>query len=300
MATETAPTELTGHSARIAWASWLEVGRWAAVSGAVAAMLLGGVALVAAHTRGSYVDGLESGLLVRHHGVGDMLYVFRRNLLVLGIHLCACWIGAILGRPYRPAPAAMGRLGRLHRPVPDWMGRAALLWALFVTLVSVAVQALALGRVLADISVAADVSRLRLLVLVLPHAVPELLAVFLPLGLFLLEAHRGRLERLGLWSLQAAAIALPVLLCAAAIETYVTPGRVIAAGRHAAAARAGTQASSTRRSSLASRSGSTRKLSSTILPPRTVNAPTETGVPSRSETRPAAPLTKARRTVSAA
>ncbi len=64
----------------------------------------------------------------------------------------------------------------------------------------------------------------------LPHAVPELIAVFLPLGLFLLEAQRGRLDRLGVWSLQAAAIALPVLLCAAVIETYVTPGWIVAAG----------------------------------------------------------------------
>jgi hypothetical protein len=237
MATDTVPTELTKRRERAGWAPWSEIGRWAAVAAAVAAVLLGGVALVAAHTRGTYLDGIDSGLLIRHHGVGDALYVFRRNLLVLGIHLCACWIGAIIGRPYRPAPDSLGRLGRLHRPVPEWMGRAALLWALLVTLLSVGVQALALGRLLADISLAADIPRLQLLVLVLPHAVPELLAVFLPLGLFLLEAHRGRLERLGLWSLQAAAIALPVLLCAAAIETYVTPSRVIAAGHHAAAAR---------------------------------------------------------------
>jgi hypothetical protein len=239
MATGTVPTELTNARERVGWAPWSEIARWAAVAAAVAAMLLGGVALVAARTRGTYLDGIDSGLLIRHHSVGDALYVFRRNLLVLGIHLCACWIGAILGRPYRPAPDSLGRLGRLHRPVPAWMGRAALLWALLVTLLSVAVQALALGRLLADISVAADIPRLELLVLVLPHAVPELLAVFLPLGLFLLEARRGRLERLGLWSLQAAAIALPVLLCAAAIETYVTPARVIAASHHAAAVRAG-------------------------------------------------------------
>jgi hypothetical protein len=238
MAAETVPTEVTSAGARVGWASWRDVGSWAAVAAAVAALLLGGVALVAARTHGNAADGLGSGLLIRHHGVGDALYVFRRNLLVLGIHLCACWIGAILGRPYRPAPESFGRLGRLHRPVPDWMARAALLWALLVTLLSVGVQALALGRLLADISAAAGVGRLQLLVLVLPHAVPELLAVFLPLGLFLLEARRGRLDRLGLWSLQAAAIALPVLLCAAAIETYVTPARVIAARHHAAAATA--------------------------------------------------------------
>jgi len=238
MSTNALPTDLAVPRAGTGWASWREIGRWTAVAATVAAMLLGGVALVALHTHGRAADGAGSGLLIAHHTIGDALYVFRRNLLVLGIHLCACWIGAILGRPYRPAPDRLGRLGRLHRPVPDWMGRAALLWALLVTLLSVGVQALALGRLLADISVAADLPRLQLLWLVLPHAVPELLAVFLPLGLFLLEARRGRLERLGLWSLQAAAIALPVLLCAAAIETYVTPGRVIAAGHHAAATRA--------------------------------------------------------------
>jgi hypothetical protein len=239
MATDALPTERTSPRERIPWASWGEIGRWATIAAVVAGALLGGVALVAVHTRGTYLDGIDSGLLTRHHAFGDALYVFRRNLLVLGIHLCACWIGAILGRPYRPAPDSLGRLGRLHRPVPEWMGRAALLWALLVTLLSVGVQALALGRLLADISVAADIPRLTLLVLVLPHAVPELLAVFLPLGLFLLEARRGQLERLGLWSLQAAAIALPVLLCAAAIETYVTPARVIAATHHGAVARAG-------------------------------------------------------------
>jgi hypothetical protein len=212
-------------------AGWGEVGRWAVIAGTVAAVLLSGVALIAAHVPGSYIAGVASGLFSRRHTFGDVLYVFRRNVLVLGIHLCACWIGAIIGRPHRPAPARWGWMGALHRPVPAWMGRVALFYALLVTLLSVALQAAALGRQLADLSRAADLSSTRLLVLVLPHAVPELVAVFLPLGLFLLEARRGRLDRVGWWSLQAAAIALPVLLCAAAIETYVTPARVLAASR---------------------------------------------------------------------
>jgi uncharacterized membrane protein SpoIIM required for sporulation len=206
-----------------------EVGRWAAIAGAVAAVLLVSVALIAAHLPGSFFAGVQSGLFARHHSVGDLLYVFRRNLLVLGIHLCACWIGAIIGRGHEPTPAQRGWVRALNRPVPAWMGRLALVYALVVTLSSVAVQATALGRQLADVSRAANISSDYLLVLVLPHAVPELVAVFLPLGLFLLEARRCRLDRLGLWSLQAAAIALPVLLCAAAIETYVTPALVIAA-----------------------------------------------------------------------
>jgi hypothetical protein len=212
-------------------AGWAQVAGWAAVAGVIAAVLLASVSLIAAHLTGSGVAGINSGLLTRHHSFGDVLYVFRRNLLVLGIHLGACWIGAIIGRSHEPAPARWGRIGMLHRPVPAWMGRAALGYALLVTLLSVGLQATALGRQLADLSRAANTSSTHLLVLVLPHAVPELLAVFLPLGLFLLEARRHRLDRLGAWSLQAAAIALPVLLCAALIETYVTPGRVIAAAR---------------------------------------------------------------------
>jgi uncharacterized membrane protein SpoIIM required for sporulation len=219
---------------RVGWrarAGWAEVGRWAAMAGAVAVVLLTSVALLATHIRGSYVAGLNSGLFAGHHSFGDVLYVFRRNLLVLGIHLCACWIGAIIGRPHEPAPVRRGWVGALNRPVPAWMGRVALFYALLVTLLSVAVQATALSRQLADLARAANISPADLLVLVLPHAVPELVAVFLPLGLFLLEAQRGRLDRLGVWSLQAAAVALPVLLCAAVIETYVTPARVIAASR---------------------------------------------------------------------
>ena len=232
-------TDTSTAGARAGWrslAGWAEVGRWAAIAGVVAAVLLTSVAFIAAHLPGSYVTGINSGLFTRHHSFGDVLYVFRRNLLVLGIHLCACWIGAIIGRSREPARAQGGWVGALNRPVPSWMGRAALFYALLVTLLSVAVQATALGRELADLSRAAHISSTRLLVLVLPHAVPELVAVFLPLGLFLLEAQRGRLDRLGAWSLQAAAIALPVLLCAAVIETYVTPARVIAASRAPATA----------------------------------------------------------------
>ena len=225
-------TTLTGphhRAGRITLAGWGEVGRWAAVAAGVTAVLLATVAVLAGHDAGDYQVGLSSGLLTRHHALGDVLYVFRRNLLVLGIHLCACWIGAIVGRPHRPAPAGLGPLGMLHRPVPGWLGRASLVYALLVTLLSVAVQSIALGRELANLHDASAVPRLRLLWLVAPHAVPELVAVFLPLGLFLLQARRGRLERLGPWSLQAAAVALPILLLAAVIETYVTPARIIAA-----------------------------------------------------------------------
>ena len=222
----------------LGWAGGPEVGRWALIAGLVSAVLLSSVAVLASHDHGHAADGLNSGLLTTHHPSGYVLSVLERNLLVLGIHICACWIGAIIGRPFQPAPARLGRLAVLHRPVPGWMAQAALYYALIVTLLSVALQATALGRQLADISSATGLSPIHLLWLVLPHAVPELLAVFLPLGLFLLEAGRGRLDRLGLWSLQAGAIALPILVAAALVETDVTPARVQAAQQQAALVRA--------------------------------------------------------------
>ena len=232
------PTRALQRLRSLQWAGWPEVGRWALIAGVVSAVLLSGVAALATHDRGHAADGLSSGLLVSHHGDGYVLFVLRRNLLVLGIHICACWIGAIIGRPFQPASDRLGRLAVFHRPVPPWMAQASLYYALVVTLLSVGLQATALGRELADISSATGLSPIHLLLLVLPHAVPELLAVFLPLGLFLLEAGRSRLDRLGLWSLQAGAIALPILVAAALVETYVTPARVIAASRHAALVRA--------------------------------------------------------------
>jgi hypothetical protein len=234
MATDTNPASVTAAAARALWrgrARWSEIGRWAAVAAGVTGLLLCSVALIAGHRAGSWATGITSGLLSPHHDLGDVVYVLRRNLLVLGIHLCACWIGAIIGRPHQPAPAKWGRAAALHRPVPAWMGRLSLYYALAVTLLSVAVQAIGLGEQLADLSRVVGIGSTHLLVLVLPHAIPELVAVFLPLGLFLLEARRGRLDRLGAWSMQAAALALPVLVCAALIETYVTPALVIAA-RH--------------------------------------------------------------------
>lgn len=208
-----------------------ETARWAAVAGAVTGILLCSVGLIASQRTGNLTNALGSSLLTRHHPFGDVFYVFRRNLLVLGIHLCACWIGAIIGRPHRPAPTTYRWATTLHRPVPNWMGRLSLWYALAVTLLSVAVQALGLGEQLANLSAAAQVGSTHMLLLVLPHAVPELVAVFLPLGLFLLEARRGRLDRLGMWSVQAAGLALPLLLGAALIETYVTPVLILAA-RH--------------------------------------------------------------------
>ena len=62
-----------------------------------------------------------------------------------------------------------------------------------------------------------------LLLGVLPHAVPELIALFLPLAAWILASRKGQWEQLLAATLVTVAIAVPVLVVAAFIEVYVSP-----------------------------------------------------------------------------
>ena len=57
----------------------------------------------------------------------------------------------------------------------------------------------------------------------LPHAVPELTALFLPLAAWLVASRRGRWADLLAATVVTVSIAVPVLLAAAAVELYVSP-----------------------------------------------------------------------------
>jgi uncharacterized membrane protein SpoIIM required for sporulation len=58
---------------------------------------------------------------------------------------------------------------------------------------------------------------------VLPHAIPELMALFLPLAAWIIASRRGEWDQLLAATLVTVAIALPVLVLAAFIEVYVSP-----------------------------------------------------------------------------
>jgi uncharacterized membrane protein SpoIIM required for sporulation len=62
-----------------------------------------------------------------------------------------------------------------------------------------------------------------LLLSVLPHAIPELIALFLPLAAWIIASRRGEWEQLLAATVVTVAIALPVLVVAAFIEVYVSP-----------------------------------------------------------------------------
>ncbi len=57
----------------------------------------------------------------------------------------------------------------------------------------------------------------------LPHAIPELIALFLPLAAWIIASRRGEWEQLLAATVVTVALAVPVLVVAAFVEVYVSP-----------------------------------------------------------------------------
>jgi uncharacterized membrane protein SpoIIM required for sporulation len=67
------------------------------------------------------------------------------------------------------------------------------------------------------------VSPALLVLAVLPHAVPELIALFLPLAAWIIASRRGKWEQLLAATVVTVAIAVPALVAAAFVEVYLSP-----------------------------------------------------------------------------
>jgi hypothetical protein len=148
----------------------------------------------------------------------DFAFVLYRNSLVLALHAMACVAGFIAGSP-RYLDAGRGMSARVHRNA----GRGAMAFVACATLFSLGTQALALGHGAADLAGHLHVSPLRLLIALTPHAVPELFALFLPLAAWTLASRRRAWNELLAATVATTACAVPLLVGAAAVETWVTP-----------------------------------------------------------------------------
>ena len=84
---------------------------------------------------------------------------------------------------------------------------------------------------LADLAYRLDVTPLTLLITLTPHALPELFAVFLPLAAWSMASRRGAWDELLAATIATTAIAIPLLVLAGAIETWVTPRLLLALAR---------------------------------------------------------------------
>jgi hypothetical protein len=193
--------------------------RWLAGSALAATGLLLAVWLIAALAAGSQqIITLRPPFAV---GDGaDVLEVLRRNVLVLALHAMACVAGFIAGSSL---PLQAQHREGLARWLHEHGGRLAIVFVIAATSFSLSAQAYLLGRTLAGVSGFLGVSPGTLLLGVLPHAVPELVALFLPLAAWIIASRRGQWEQLLAATLVTVAVALPVLVLAALVEVYVSP-----------------------------------------------------------------------------
>jgi uncharacterized membrane protein SpoIIM required for sporulation len=101
-------------------------------------------------------------------------------------------------------------------------------WVVLVTCFSLASQAYMLGFSGSTLAAQLHVSPLVLVASVLPHALPELVALFLPLAAWTIASRRDDWDDLLAATVATVAIAIPILVVAATWEVYVWPHILIA------------------------------------------------------------------------
>ena len=157
--------------------------------------------------------------------LADVLKVLESNMLVLALHAMACVAGFIAG-------SSLPLQAEHHTGVSRWVhehgGRIAIGFVVCATAFSLSAQAYVIGHSLAGVSHFLRVSPALLLLGVLPHAIPELIALFLPLAAWIIASRRGEWEQLLAATVVTVAIAVPVLVIAALIEVYVSPHLFVA------------------------------------------------------------------------
>ena len=146
--------------------------------------------------------------------------ILGRNLLVLALHATACVAGFIAGSSLRQVAETKTGFSRL---VHERAGPIALVWVSLVTVFSLVTQSFALGFDAAAMAAQLEISSAVLMVTVLPHALVELTAVFLPLAAWLIASRRNEWADLLAATFLTVAIALPMLLVAASIEVNLWP-----------------------------------------------------------------------------
>jgi uncharacterized membrane protein SpoIIM required for sporulation len=132
----------------------------------------------------------------------------------------ACVAGFIAGSSL---PLQAQHRHGLARWVHEHGGRLAIGFVVAATTFSLSAQAYLIGHTLAGVAGFLEVSPGLLLLGLLPHAILELIALFLPLAAWIIASRRGEWEQLLAATLVTVAVAVPVLVLAALIEVYVSP-----------------------------------------------------------------------------
>jgi hypothetical protein len=202
---------------------WPVLRGWVGWSVLTALALLGAVYLVA---RVSEPDATRLALpgVNQEVAVGDIGHLLFRNALVLALHAMACVAGFIAGSS---VPQLAAQRSGLSRALHERAGTLAIGFVVCATAFSLCTQAYALGQAASTLSAQFGMSPALLLVGLMPHAVPELTALFLPLAAWVIASRHGRWSELLAATFVTVALAVPVLIASAFVELYVSPRLIV-------------------------------------------------------------------------
>jgi hypothetical protein len=192
---------------------------WAIGAAAISVALLAAVWVVAQvvtpDPTGYVIPGLNEPSTL-----GSIGRVLFRNSLVLALHAMACVAGFIAGSSL---PMQAEHHHGWWRSVHEKAGPAAIVFVAAATTFSLCTQAFVLGNEAATLAQQLHIGRGMLMLTLLPHALPELVALFLPLAAWMLASRREAWHELLAATAVTTAVAAPVLILAANVEVFVWP-----------------------------------------------------------------------------
>jgi hypothetical protein len=212
-----ADTRATLHS----WNAhpWTVLGRWLAGSLAITGLLLAAVWFRATQSLPD-PSGLVFPGLNNEPALSEVGHVLFRNGLVLALHAMACVAGFIAGSSL---PQQAQQYTGAWRWIHDRAGPLAIAFVIGATGFSLITQAIALGHGSATLAAQLHISPGLLLIGLLPHALPELVALFLPLAAWTIASRAGAWHELLAATVVTVLLAVPVLVAAAFVEVYLSP-----------------------------------------------------------------------------
>ena len=195
------------------------LGTWLGWSFVISVALLVSVYVVAVGTKADPFPLSLPGVTRQADGM-DVLHVLYRNSLVLALHAMACVAGFIAGSSL---PRSAEHRTGVSRWVHQKAGPLAIAFVIGATTFSLVTQAYVLGGGAATLSWQFGVEPAALLAVISVHALPELVALFLPLAAWIVASRRGDWHELLAATFVTVALAVPVLVISALVEVYLTP-----------------------------------------------------------------------------
>lgn len=194
------------------------IGGWMVKSLCIALTMLLAVYIVSLLATGTDTYALPN--ILGAPRASDVVIVFFRNMLVLALHGFVCLAGFMA---MRALPEQTKYKSGVNRWVHEHAGPFAMIFVSCATIFSMTTQTWILGHQVADLSFSLGVPQSTLMLTVLPHAVLELTAVFLPLAAFLTASRHHEWDELLAATIVTVSVAIPMIIIAAVLEAYLWP-----------------------------------------------------------------------------